>query len=207
MSNNNKQGGFMLKRGFIKMHPVYMAGLLVVGVILTIFVVILNRVNELPVSRDVNNLQVSQIAIYHSMAGEGLDTFIKRIAPEFAAYTERTGHEACAIVAVTNQENDGTIPGAFSLNMGTIHSQIACKMPRVEAGYTSLGRTIHSHPTKRTVRLTALDMKFRGTPAGKLRNETLIRCEFSEQDYSVPGYLVACGKVFTQSGKGTAKEL
>lgn len=164
------------------------------------------RAHELSVS-DVNDLPVSQVATYHSMAGEGLSAFIKRIAPEFAAYTERTGHEACAMVAVTNQENDGTVPGAFSLNMGTVHSQIACKTPGVEAGYTSLGRTIHSHPIKRTIRLTALDMKARGTPAGRLRAESPNHCEFSEQDYTAPGYLVTCGKVFTQSGRGTAKEL
>lgn len=156
---------------------------------------------------DVNDLPVSQVATYHSMAGEGLSAFIKRIAPEFASYTERTGHEACAMVAVTKKENDGTVDGAFSVMMGSIGSQIACANGAVEEGYTSLGRTIHSHPQKRAVRLTALDMKARGTPAGKLRTENLNNCEFSEQDYSAPGYLVTCGKVFTQSGRGTAKEL
>lgn len=156
---------------------------------------------------DVNDLPVSQVATYHSMAGEGLSAFIKRIAPEFASYTERTGHEACAMVAVTKTDNDGTVPGAFSVMMGSIGSQIACANGAVEEGYTSLGRTIHSHPQKRAVRLTALDMKARGTPAGKLRTENLNNCEFSEQDYSAPGYLVTCGKVFTQSGRGTAKEL
>ena len=82
------------------------------------------RAHELSVS-DVNDLPVSQVATYHSMAGEGLSAFIKRIAPEFASYTERTGHEACAMVAVTKKENDGTVDGAFSVMMGSIGSQIS----------------------------------------------------------------------------------
>lgn len=183
-----------------------MKSLLLSTAVLAVAAVFPVSAHELNVS-DVNDLPISQVATYHSVAGEGLSVFIKRVAPEFAAYTERTGHEACAMVAVTKKENDGTVDGAFSLVMGTIHSQIACKTPEVEEGYTSLGRTIHSHPQARTIRLTALDMKARGTPAGKLRTESPDRCNFSEQDYSAPGYLVTCGKVFTQSGRGTAKEL
>jgi hypothetical protein len=162
--------------------------------------------HELNVS-ETTSLPVSQVSVFHSVAGEGLSAFIKRIAPDFAAYTEKTGHEACGVVAVTTKENDGTVDGAFSVAMGSIGSQVACANGAVEEGYTSLGRTIHSHPQKRAVRLTALDMKARGTPAGKLRTENLNNCEFSEQDYTAPGYLVTCGKVFTQSGRGTAKEL
>lgn len=162
--------------------------------------------HELNVS-ETTSLPVSQVSVFHSVAGEGLSAFIKRIAPDFAAYTEKTGHEACGVVAVTTKENDGTVDGAFSVAMGSIGSQVACANGAVEEGYTSLGRTIHSHPQKRAVRLTALDMKARGTPAGKLRTENLNNCEFSDQDYSAPGYLVTCGKVFTQGGRGTAKEL
>lgn len=156
---------------------------------------------------DVNDLPVSQVATFHSMAGEGLSSFIKRIAPEFASYTERTGHEACGMVAVTAGENDGTTDGAFSVVMGSIGSQIACKAPEIEAGYNSFGRSIHSHPQKRVVKLTAVDMKARGTPAGKLRTENLNNCEFSDQDYTAPGYLVTCDKVLYQNGRGTAKEI
>ena len=156
---------------------------------------------------DVNDLPVSQVATFHSMAGEGLSAFVKRIAPEFSGYTERTGHEACAVIGVTKAENDGTVDGAFSVTMSTIHSQIACTSSAVEEGYTSLGRTIHSHPQKHVIRLTALDMKARGTPAGKLRTETPETCKFSDQDYAAPGYLVTCGKVLVQTGRGTEKEL
>ncbi|AMQ65988.1 hypothetical protein AAY80_251 [Stenotrophomonas phage vB_SmaS-DLP_6] len=162
--------------------------------------------HELNVS-ETQSLPVSQVSVFHSVAGEGLTAFIKRIAPDFAAYTEKTGHEACGVVAVTTKENDGTVDGAFSVAMGSIGSQVACANGAVEEGYTSMGRTIHSHPQKRNIRLTALDMKARGTPAGKLRTESVNNCEFSEQDYNAPGYLVTCGKVLTQSGRGTAKEL
>jgi hypothetical protein len=162
--------------------------------------------HELSIS-DVNDLPISQVATYHSMAGESLSNFVMRISPHFSEYTQLTGQEACGLVAVTNSENNGTKPGAFSVVMGTIHSQIACAAPAVEEGYTTLNRTIHSHPVKRQVRLTALDMKARGAPAGQLRTENVDRCKFSEQDYKTPGYLVACGKVYFQAGRGTETTL
>ena len=156
---------------------------------------------------DALELPVTQNMILHSQAGEGLTAFVKRIAPDMAALTESTGHEVCGVVAVTTTENDGTKPGAFSIMVGGIGSQIACFNAEIETGYTSLGRTIHTHPVKKTVRLTAIDMKARGTPAGQLRRENLNNCEFSSQDYATPGYLITCGKVLTQSGAGTSKEL
>lgn len=157
--------------------------------------------HDLSLSLNVNDLPVSQVATYRSMAGESLTSFVKRVAPELESYTDRTGHEICGLIAVTNEENDGNIDGAFSLVAGTIGSQIACTAAIVEPGYTSLDRTIHTHPIKRRIKLTALDMKARGTPAGKLRMENVDNCKFSSMDYTNPGYLVACGKIFYQNGR------
>lgn len=154
---------------------------------------------------DVADLPVTSVKTFHSVAGEGMDAFVKRIAPEFTLYTQTTGHEVCGTIAV--KENDGTTDGAFSLVMGTIKSQIACVNGPVEAGYTDIHTSVHSHPQRRQVRLTAVDMKARGTPAGKLRTESLTPCEFSGQDYEGSGYLITCGKVLHQRGRGTEREI
>lgn len=156
---------------------------------------------------DVGTIPVTQVKTFHSNAGEGLNDFVKRIAPEFASYTANTGYEACGEIAVTAHDNDGTMPGAFSVMMGTIGSHIGCRNEAIESGYNKFGKTIHSHPQERTIRLSALDMKVRGTPAGKLRMEHLDTCHFSPQDLTQPGYLVTCGKVLYQRGAGTETEI
>lgn len=150
------------------------------------------------------SLPIAQIKQVYSLPGEGRSAFVERIAPEFAAYTEQTGHEACGVIAVLANGADGVNP-TFSVSIGTIGSQIGCANGLVANGYISMGTTIHSHPQARTIRLTAIDMKVRGTPAGKLRTESPDKCKFSEQDYKGDGFLVTCGKLMYQSGKGTER--
>jgi hypothetical protein len=148
----------------------------------------------------------TELSTLTSLPDEGRTAFIKRVAPEFVAYTERTGHEACGVVAVLANGADGVNP-TFSIRMSTLDSQIACKNLEPAAGYVSMGDTIHSHPLKRSVRLTARDAALRGNPAGQLRTEGLNNCRFSDQDYTQKGYLIACGKVMYQTGRGTEKEI
>lgn len=154
---------------------------------------------------DVADLPVSQVATFNSMPGEGMSAFVKRIAPDMVAMTAASGHEVCGMIAV--RESDGVSRGAFSLKVGTIGSQISCSNDAVEDGYTNIRTSVHTHPLKRVIRLTALDMKARGTPAGKLRTETVDNCHFSGPDYSTSGYLLTCGKVLHQTGRGTEREV
>ena len=154
---------------------------------------------------DMNDLPISQVAIVHSLAGEGLNAFVKRVAPQFVAFTATTGYEACGMIGV--RESDGVTNGAFSITIGTVGSHIGCQVGPVEAGFVSMNRTVHSHPQSHSIRLSAVDMKVRGTPAGKLRTEYLDNCHFSPQDYSAPGFLISCGKIQYQHGVGTAKEI
>ena len=155
---------------------------------------------------DAAELPVTSVKTLYSVPGETRTEFVKRVAPEFSTYTAETGFEACGVIAVLKDGADGVRP-TFSIKVGTIGSQIGCAGSSVEDGYTSMGATIHSHPQKRVIRLSAVDMKVRGTPAGKLRTENVNNCEFSAQDYTQPGYLVTCGKVLYQSGRGTDKEI
>ena len=156
--------------------------------------------------KEASSLPVYDVTTLYSVVGETRTEFVKRIAPDFVKYTDETGHEACGVISVLKNGADGVNP-TFSIKMQTIKAQIACAGDGVAEGYTSMGTTIHSHPQKRVVRLTAIDMKARGTPAGKLRTETLANCEFSDQDYQSAGYLITCGKVLYQTGRGTDKEI
>lgn len=157
---------------------------------------------------EVGGLPVYDVATVYSNVGETRSEFVKRASATFVDYTASTGYEACGMVAVLKNGADGVNP-TFSIKVVTIKSQIACgsRPSDVAEGYVSMGTTAHSHPEKRVVRLTATDMKARGTPAGKLRTENLNNCEFSGQDYESSGFLFACGKVFYQTGRGTEKEL
>ena len=139
-------------------------------------------------------------------AWERFGEFVKRIAPQLVQLTADSGFEVCGVLAVRQDQSDASV-GNFQLQVGTIRSQIGCAPAAVNAGYASTNTTVHTHPLKRQVRLTAIDMKVRGTPAGKLRVENLDSCRFSGQDYVSPGFLIACDKVMFQSGVGTEKEI
>ncbi len=136
------------------------------------------------------------------MAGEGKTEFVKRVAETLEGFTAETGFEACGWIAY-----GGNSP--FAVKVVTINSQIACGMSKAEVpeGYVAGSETIHSHPQGRTLRLSNVDMKVLGNPAGMNRREANDPCKFSNQDYTAPGYLVTCGKVLHQRGRGTEKEI
>jgi len=154
------------------------------------------------------SIQVTEVGSVFSQPGETRSDFVKRASQDFVAYTAKTGHEACGVVSVLKDGADGVRP-TFSIKIVTLGSQIACgtRKEDVVDGYVSMGDTAHSHPEKRSIRLTAVDMLLRGNPAGQLRTESVNNCRFSGQDFKQSGFLFACGKVFYQNGRGTEKEL
>jgi hypothetical protein len=156
--------------------------------------------------KEVGSLPTYDVASVYSNPGEGRTVFVKRAAETLRSFTAETGYEACGWIAVIS--GPGERP-TFSIKVVTLKAHIACGTTQndVLEGYASMGVTIHSHPVEKRVRLTPTDMKARGTPAGKLRVEELDSCGFSSQDYSMPGFLVACGKVYFQNGVGTQKEI
>lgn len=157
-------------------------------------------------TKEVDGLPIYDVAELYSVVGEERSAFVKRVSVTFKNYTAETGHEVCGLIGVLKNGADGVNP-TFSIKVVTLKSQVACGSDEILDGYMSMDTTVHSHPEKRIVRLTAIDMKARGTPAGKLRTENLNNCEFSNQDYAAAGYLITCGKVFYQTGRGTAKEI
>lgn len=145
---------------------------------------------------------IMQVADLESIEGEGKTAFVSRIAEVAKDYTREHGHEVCGWIAYGGRS-------AFSVRLVTLGSQIACGAGKgqVVAGYTAGSELIHSHPEKRTIRLTALDRKLRGKTQVGANNESADNCRFSQTDYANPGYLVACGKILHQNGRGTEKQI
>lgn len=147
---------------------------------------------------DVSALPYEHIADLTSLANETERAFLRRIAPQLRAYSDRTGFEACGVIAA-----DGS--GGFGVVLGSNHSHIGCANDpaRVPAGMTSTGETIHSHgrPGLR-VRATAADWVLMGNPYDPPRYIGGFDLSgFSDVDFSHPGYLATPTGLLYQAGK------
>ncbi len=135
---------------------------------------------------------------YLSEPGEGLPDFLKRVGSALYAYTNRTGNEACGLIA-TNGER-------FSVRLGTDGVQRGCAIHHsdIEGGFQSTGESIHSHPT-RTTRLADRDkawMAAYGMPMASNWNINR-KVGFSPEDFTGgPGWLVDNKQLFHQTGPG-----
>jgi len=147
-------------------------------------------------------IPASFVADLESVEGEGKTAFVKRIAEVAKEYTRENGHEVCGWIAYGGHS-------AFSVRLVTLGSQIACGAAKgvVIDGYSAGNELIHSHPEKRVLRLTALDRKLRGRTQVGANTESADNCRFSNTDYANPGYLVACGKILHQNGRGTETQI
>lgn len=148
------------------------------------------------------SVPASHVADLENAEGEGKTAFVKRIAEVARAYTREHGHEVCGWIAYGGRS-------AFSVRLVTLGSQVACGASKstVVAGYSAGNEMIHTHPEKRVIRLTALDKKLRGRTQVGANTESPDNCRFSGTDYANPGYLVACGKILHQNGRGTEKQI
>ena len=146
-------------------------------------------------------LQSYEVKVLESVEGETRTEFVKRIAVDFETFTRETGFEACGWVAYGGR-------AAFTVKMVTMKSQIACGLSKTDFVDGTFGtETIHSHPFTKAIKLNNVDKRLRGFPVTKLRTVSVNLCKFSSEDYSKPGFLIACGKVFYQTGRGTEKEI
>lgn len=149
-----------------------------------------------------SSVPIQAVADLESIEGEGKTAFIKRIAETATSYTREHGHEVCGWIAYGGRS-------AFSVRLVTLGSQIACGASKghVVAGYSAGNELIHSHPEKRVIRLTVLDKKLRGRTQVGANTESADNCRFSSTDYANPGYLIACGKILHQNGRGTETQI
>ena len=146
-------------------------------------------------------LPFETIGTYESVDGEGLRVFLLRIAPVLAAYTHRTGWEACAAIASNGQ-------GRYGVVIGSNHSQIGCLAGEagVPGGMEDTGETLHSHPDRLQFRLTETDREFliaTGDIEGAKIADYSVGLDngFSRADVQTPGYLVASGWLLYQPGR------
>lgn len=123
--------------------------------------------------------------------------FAQKVAGVLQRYSVRTGYEACADICKTS---DGWFAQIVSIG-----SHMSCSTTRKcdQGRYQTL---IHSHPIERSFEANRMDetISRHGVKAGQTVAAEDPR-DFSEQDYTVPGYLVVYGQVWHQQGKGTER--
>jgi hypothetical protein len=156
--------------------------------------------NNSPASDRVDTaaLPYEHIADLRSGPGESLHAFLRRIAPQLRAYSDKTGFEACGIIGT-----DGH--GGFGVVLGSSHSHIGCANDpaREIDGMTSTGETIHSHGRQGLrIRANAADVIMMGSPIDPPRymgGFDLMR--FSDADFAHPGYLATPSGLLYQAGE------
>lgn len=154
--------------------------------------------NHLSQTVDVSKVPYEHIADYVSQDNETKDSFLLRIAPFLRKYSEKTGYEACGIIAKDNTH--------YSVVLGSSHSHIAClnDPSNVLDGMTSTNETIHSHG-KHGLRIhtSEADVIFLGNPFNPPKYIGGFDLNhFSDTDFDHPGFLATTTGVIYQSGKG-----
>ncbi|PJL52193.1 hypothetical protein B9Y60_10535 [Stenotrophomonas maltophilia] len=149
-------------------------------------------------------IQRQYLGDYVSEEGESLDAFVLRTAPALAEFTNRTGFEACAYIG-QNQA------GLYSYSLSSIGAQLSCILDAqgIPEGFSSLGISIHSHPTATKIRPNQVDFLLAQHAKQLLNNEVRNGGAkgFSTADFQGPGYLVAGSNVLHQQGFGTVRRV
>lgn len=133
-----------------------------------------------------------------SQPGQDKIAFLVDVAHWLRAYSDRTGYEACARIASSND--------SYGVVITTSESHIGCAINNtyLPEGMTATGDTIHSHGIDRRQRITNADKLF--LPPGY--DSVHIRAvrgqnteHFSPSDYhGGPGYLAGCDALYYQDG-------
>lgn len=142
-----------------------------------------------------------------SAEGETKDHFVARVSPQLIDFSNRTGFEACGVIAHKN--------GQYSIIVGTNQSQVACAnfMGKVISGYAPTDDTLHSHGNG-GAKLNRTDMRFLGIKEDA-RSKRMFgtvygqdRHQFSEVDLrGGAGYLATPDGVLHQDGKGKVRKV
>lgn len=151
-----------------------------------------------------SSLPYEHISNLTSFPGETKSAFLQRVAPSLRAYSDKTGFEACGVIATGPQ-------GGFSVVLGSSHSHLACvnDPSHVLEGYTLTGETFHSHGTAKQFVVNKAD-KLLMDPQIADQLETARRrmlagqslFHFSPADFaSGPGYLATPNGVIYQHGE------
>lgn len=124
------------------------------------------------------------------------------LGPVLDRFSAVYGVEACDVVGVNGN-------GRHAVELYTLKAAATCVLfkRRLPEGFQDTGLSIHSHPASELLRVTAVDQLLR-TMAGLERLDSVVKntgkTGFSDHDYHSPGYLVAGGKIWSQTGPGTS---
>lgn len=140
--------------------------------------------------------------------GESVDAFMGRIGIRLREFSDKTGFEACGVVA-TDGERFGVVVGT-----NLAHTACANFDAFVPSGMRSTGSTIHSHGGQGQFKMTTADLLFAGIPEsarsrhlrGTVYGQELDK--FSERDLAGgPGYLATPDGVIHQDGEGSVRKV
>lgn len=146
------------------------------------------------------------IGTYTSQPGETLAAFVQRVGIVLWAWTKNTGREGCGPIA--------RLPsGLYVIQLTTEQAQTTCIIatdPPAGSDAVLIGESLHSHPpvANGVIRLTRHDrLVFRQIGDWSRANAYVVDaepCGFSDTDVAGgAGYLVACGELWHQHGRGT----
>jgi hypothetical protein len=137
------------------------------------------------------------LGTWTSRAGEGHDAFLVRVGSSLAAYTKKTGFEACGYVA--------TKDGGWSVHLSTNRSHFNCIDINFDhnPAVVTTTETIHSHPNMGSFIVATAQDKALNPMNGALAPGNKVPVysrDFSDQDFQRgPGYLVTHGKLMYQN--------
>lgn len=141
-----------------------------------------------------------------SEPSETMDEFAVRLGSKLREFSDRTGYEACGVIATDGQR--------FGAVIGSNRSHVACAnfSTKVPAGMTATEETIHSHGRDRGFNANRNDLTLQGQ---LFQGQVGLRGvagqnvrEFSQMDYEGgPGYLATPNGVIHQRGRGTSRSV
>jgi len=161
---------------------------------------------DLPVARTVfvsgAKVNVRAIANITSHAGEEKLDFLKTAAKSLDTFTEINGVEGCANICYSTESKQ------WSVSLVTVNAHAVCLVDgHCAHGFTRTGEYIHSHPSGR-YRVNRTDKAFLSSYVKLGMPQKGHGTSFSDDDFAAgPGYLVADGQLFYQSGPGTTENL
>lgn len=145
---------------------------------------------------DLHSLPRTLVA-HEQQTGGSEERFAQKVGGVLQRYSVRTGYEACADICKP--------PDGWTAEIVSIGSHMSCSTTRrcAKGRYQTL---IHSHPVERSFDANSMDSRV--SRQGVRVGQRVIADDprmFSEQDYTIPGYMVVYGQVWFQQGKGTER--
>lgn len=148
-----------------------------------------------------------KIETIHSEPNQELSEFLKVVGAKLRTYTDRTGHEACAAIAIDNANT-------YSVQVFTDGVSIGCTINTadIEPQTSFTGEIIHSHPTQKILTIGLAERNWASEHRHSI-GSTTVRNDgtsgFSKVDYQYPGvsWLVAGRNLMRKDERGKTQKV